>query len=432
MVASMTRSAVGHVTAAGGRSAVALLIVAAVLSSPLPAAAPTPAGTCPSVPTAAPVRAETPWPQQRYDYPALRRITDGTGVTVAVIDSGVDPRAPQLAHAVAPGRDMLDPRGDGRQDCVGHGTAVASIIAATGEPGVGLWGLAPGVRILPVRVSERVEDAATAPGAGTVADLAAGIRAAVAATPRPCVINLSITTAADSPDLRSAVAAALAADIVVVAAVGNDQQRGDPVPYPASYQGVVGVGAVGPDGVRVASSQIGPYVDLTAPGSGVVGAVPGHGQETFAGTSFAAPFVSATAALVRAHWPGLRQADVVNRMLATADPGIGPRPSTQYGYGVVNPMRAMTEVVTGLPPTGPPAGPSRALGPPNPVAPSSRPSAVVMTSALTMVAAAIIVAVVAAAMPAGRRRRWVPAPSRPRPLVRDRRPDITDAHRRHP
>ena len=334
----------------------------------------------------------------------MRQITDGSGVTVAVIDSGVDADAPQLSGAVVRGADMLDRGGDGRQDCVGHGTAVASIIAGAREPGVGLVGLAPGVRILPVRVSERVENST---GAGTVDDLAAGIRAAIAAHPRPGVINLSISTTEDSSSLRSAIRDALAADIVVIAAAGNEYDKGDPTPYPASYDGVIGVGAIGPDGLRVASSQVGPYVDITAPGFGVIGDVPGRGQQAYEGTSFAAPFVAATAALIRARYPGLHDADVVTRLLATADPAPGALPSPQYGYGVVNPLRALTAVVSGLP--SPATSPSPvSLGPPRADAQPPGPDRLVVGFALALILGAILLAVFAAAVPAGRRRRWQP------------------------
>lgn len=114
--------------------------------------------TAPACATAlAPVRpvAALPWPQQRYDPARLAPLANGTGVTVAVVDSGVDRVHPQLAGRVLAGTDLLDAGGDGRRDCAGNGTGVASIIAAAPRPGVAFHGLAPGARILPVRVSEQ-------------------------------------------------------------------------------------------------------------------------------------------------------------------------------------------------------------------------------------------------------------------------------------
>ena len=235
-----------------------------------------------TLPAPGTIIADVPWPQHRYDLAAVSQITDGTGVTVAVVDSGVDSTHPQLSAAVLAGADMLDRAGDGREDCVGHGTAVASVIAARPAPGAGLRGVAPGVTIVPVRVSERLEES-EAPVAGNVADLATGIRAALAIRPKPAVLNLSIATTGDDPALRTAIESAIAADIVVVAAVGNQHERGDPAPYPASYDGVIGVGAIGPDGVRVPASQVGSYVDIVAPGDGVVGAVPAPGPPALSG-----------------------------------------------------------------------------------------------------------------------------------------------------
>jgi membrane-anchored mycosin MYCP len=363
---------------------------------------------CASAPPAGSLIADVPWSQQRYDLAALGRITDGGGVTVAVIDSGVDARHPQLSMPVRSGGDLLDPGQDGRLDCVGHGTAVASIIAAQPVAGMGLRGLAPGVNILPVRVSERFDIDGAIGGRGSVASLAAGIRDAVAKNVE--VINLSISTTEDDPKLRAAVAAALAADIVVVAAVGNQHARGDPTPYPADYPGVLGVGAIGRDGLRVASSQVGSYVDIVAPGDGVIGAVPRRGHRSYQGTSFATPFVAATAALMRAHRPELRQADVVRRLLATADPAPGTRPSREYGHGVLNPIRAVTEILPDVAADSS-ARPVRPIvGPVRPATErEQRPSLVqAFGVAAVMVFAAAGVAAVAAATPVGRRRRWRP------------------------
>jgi membrane-anchored mycosin MYCP len=366
-----------------------------------------------AAPVAGSVSADIPWPQRRYDFAGLWQITDGAGVTVAVIDSGVDAAGPQLAGAVLAGADLLVPGGTGREDCKAHGTAVASIIAARPVGGSGLRGLAPAAKILPVRVSERVAptgaDTATEPGAGDIADLVAGIRFATTARPKPAVINLSISTTTDNPGLRSAVREAIAADIVLVAAVGNEHERGDPRPYPASYEGVIGVGAVGPDSLRVASSTVGSYVDIVAPGSQVVGALPGGGHAAYEGTSFATPFVSATAALIRARWPQLHQAEVVRRLLATVDPVPAGQPSPDYGYGLLNPFRALTELV---PPVD--ASPAARAGIPAARARSSTPEGSIgpaLSAASILVLAAAGITLVAAAVPAGRRRRWRPPPS---------------------
>ena len=93
----------------------------------------------------------------------------------------------------------------------------------------------------------------------------------------------------------------------------------------------------------MSQSQVGAYVSVVAPGSGVVAAAPGHGLGRYDGTSFAAPFVAATAALIRQYHPGIRAPEVIARILATTDPAPGNRPSPAYGYGILNPYRAVTE-----------------------------------------------------------------------------------------
>ena len=119
------------------------------------------------------------------------------------------------------------------------------------------------------------------------------------------------------------------------------------MPYPAAYDGVLGVGAIGPDGVRQDFSQVGPYVDIVAPGGDVTVAWPDGRYSVQSGTSYATPFVAATAALVRDYRPDLTAREVVRRIVATADPAPGGVRSRAYGSGVVNPYRAVTETVAG-------------------------------------------------------------------------------------
>lgn len=318
----------------GGVAALGVPVVTAprpVHAGPPRCAGPTPA--------AAAVTA-TPWAQRRYGIAALAEIADGHGVLVAVIDSGVDARHPRLRGRVVAGLDLLG-GGDGRTDCVGHGTAVASIVAAA--PGSGFAGVAPEATILPVRISERSadEEDPTARTAGP-ADLARAILAAVDGG--ASVLNLSVVVYEDDPTLRAAVAYAERHDTVVVAAVGNQHDHGDPTPYPAAYPGVVGVGAIDESGARAPSSQVGPYVDLVAPGSDVLAASPPSGYRLYEGTSFAVPFVAGTAALLRQYRPDLSAAQVAARLTATADPVGSGRPE-EYGAGEVDPYRAVTDAL---------------------------------------------------------------------------------------
>ncbi|WP_344407373.1 S8 family serine peptidase, partial [Dactylosporangium fulvum] len=287
----------------------AILLALAGCLAPLPAAAHAPPACSGPLRPPQPAPTGTPWPQQRYDQRRLAPLADGHGVIVAVIDSGVDARHPQLRGAVQSGTDQLD-GGGSVLDCVGHGTGVAGIIAARPAGGVTFRGLAPAATILALRVSELIEleDGTTAGRRGTAAGLAAAIRDAVGRGAK--VINLSLVSYRDEPEVREAVRFAISRDVVLVAAAGNRFEEGNPTPYPAAYDGVVGVGAIDPDGRRVPSSQTGPHVDLVAPGAQIVTTATPQGLTVADGTSFAVPFVAATAALLRQYRPELSGAEV--------------------------------------------------------------------------------------------------------------------------
>ncbi|WP_328473844.1 S8 family serine peptidase [Actinoplanes sp. NBC_00393] len=317
------------------------LAVALLLAVPAPAAA---APGC--APPSGPVAVGTPLEIAAYAPQRLAPLATGAGVRVAVLDSGVDARHPQLRGRVAAGRDLLRRDSDGRRDCVGHGTGVASVIAAVPAAGTGFRGLAPGATIVPVRVSEQSELGGRAVGArGSAAQFAAAISWAAR---HAQVINISLVMTEDDVRVRRAVAAAVKAGVIVVAAAGNAgrAQDGNPVPFPASYPGVIGVGAVRADGVRAEYSQRGPYVDVVAFGDGVTVAAAGRGHRTGQGTSYAVPYVAATVALLKQRFPKAGAAEITRRLLASADPA--PTESRdEYGHGLLNPYRALTEALPG-------------------------------------------------------------------------------------
>ncbi|MGI5211564.1 type VII secretion-associated serine protease mycosin [Plantactinospora sp. CA-290183] len=398
------------------RTLVGALVAASVLptiAGPAAAAAVPRTGLalpgCTSTPAPVePVKA-MPWAQQRYAPERLAPLATGEGVTVAVIDSGVDKTHVQMRGRVARGADFLDAGLDGTRDCQGHGTGVASIIAATPRNGIGFHGLAPKAKILPVRVSEQLIIEGEQSGETvTAAEFAQAIRWAV--DNGADVINMSVVLYEDNPAVRSATAYAVAEDIVVVAAAGNLHEEGDPRPYPAAYDGVIGVGAVGQDGVVAPFSQRGDYVDLVAPGGKVLAAVPEQGHKEEDGTSYAAPFVAGTAALIRDYQPDLSAAEVAARLVATADPAAGNR-RQDYGAGVLNPYRAVTD--TAAPARRQPAGglPAEEVDPVA-VARAERRS-VAQERALWVAGVAGTVAglalLLATVLPQGMRRRWRPA-----------------------
>lgn len=392
----------------GWRAAGALALFGALVVAPAAPAFAQP-GCTPAI-SADPQVKGIPWHEARYGAGRLAGIADGSGVTVAVIDSGVDATAPVLAGAVLRGRDLLDKssNGTGQRDCVGHGTAVASIIAGT--PGDGNpAGLAPGARILPYRVSEQeIVDGHPSGKAGKPDDIATAITDATNRGAR--VINLSLVLGADHDSVRAAVRYALAHDVVVVAAVGNGHQTDnpggtDPVPYPAGYPGVLGVGGIDESGQRVPSSAVGPYVDLVAPGRAVVAAAPGHGVARFDGTSFAAPFVSATAALIRQYRPTLHADEVVARILATTDPAPGNRDSDEYGFGILDPYRAVTDQMPAPLAVAVPSSPPRLVAD-DARSPARRGTPIAIAIGALMFAG--LVAFAASVTRAGNRRGWRP------------------------
>jgi type VII secretion-associated serine protease mycosin len=382
----------------------------AVLLVPAPARAR--AAACQAAPPPGkPIKA-MPYEDQLYDLARLASLATGAGIRVAVIDSGVDDSNPQLRGRVAKGRDFLRNDSDGRQDCIGHGTGVASIIAAAPVDGVAFHGLAPDATIVPVRVSEALDigNGKERGDEGSPGGLAKAITWAAGAG-HVQVINLSLSTTADTPEVRRAVAGAVASGVVVVAAAGNHATDGNWTPYPAANDDVIGVGATDAGGLRASYSQHGDYVDLTAVGDKVTMAAVGPGQTVESGTSFAAPYVAATAALVLQRFPGLTPAQVQRRLIATADPAPGGRRSDEYGYGLLNPYRALTETLS----------PERAA-PPVPAVLHTEDPAVLALQArrahartMSLVVAAVgagvvvLVGILAVVVRRGRRRGWRPA-----------------------
>ncbi|MCZ0990094.1 type VII secretion-associated serine protease mycosin [Streptomyces diastatochromogenes] len=276
------------------------------------------------------------------------RTTKGQGVTVAVLDTGVEADHPDLAGNVLPTKDMIGfGAKPGDRAWARHGTAMAGIIAGHGHgPGdtEGVMGVAPEAKILPVRVILEDGDSARAKARTTRGNaLADGIR--WAADHGADVINLSLgddsNSAHPEPSEDEAVQYALKKGVVVVASAGNGGDKGDHVSYPAAYPGVIAATAVDKYGTRASFSTRRWYAAVSAPGVNVVIADPDHKYYEGWGTSAASAFVSGAAALIKAAHPTLTPAQIKKLLEDTArDAPVGGRDDSR-GFGMIDPAAAL-------------------------------------------------------------------------------------------
>jgi membrane-anchored mycosin MYCP len=323
------------------------------------------------------------WAQIQLAYPSVWDLANsGRGQTVAVIDTGVNAVAP-LTGRLTGAADFVKPPDLGLEDCDGHGTSVAGLIAATPDPASGFAGVAPKADILSIRQSsldygvKNAKQGSPNAVAGTTVTLADAIR--VAADRHASVINISLANCYRPGDVnegvldvRDAVQYAIAHNAVVVAAGGNIDPSGDckthntpgrdPVtlPTPANIPGVLAVAAVDQQGNPAAFSIIGSWVGVAAPGVDIVATDPvagssgqinlSTGATPLQGTSFAAPYVSGLVALVRNRYPYLDPAQVIHRIEQTAQHPAAPGGfNEQVGHGLIDPRAALTAVVPGEP-----------------------------------------------------------------------------------
>ncbi|WP_406000547.1 type VII secretion-associated serine protease mycosin [Streptomyces sp. NBC_00829] len=272
------------------------------------------------------------------------KVSTGKGVTVALLDSGVDVTHPDLQGQILPGKDFTPAEpGNERTDTEGHGTGMAGVIAGTGKlnGGNGSFGLAPGAKILPVRLADTDLSGSRQDQADEYQKpVSEAIR--YAADQGAKVINISQGVIHGSPQLTSAVKYALDKGSLIFAAVGNEGDTD--IEYPAATPGVVSVGAIGRDGKKTEESQYGPLVDFVAPGWDIVAACT---KETrlckTSGTSDATALASASAALIWSKHPEWTNNQVLRVLLNTVgSPRSGEKRTDFLGYGTVRPRIALT------------------------------------------------------------------------------------------
>jgi membrane-anchored mycosin MYCP len=337
------------------------------------------------------------WAQTQLDYTSVWNLGKrGKGQTVAVIDTGINPVS-ALAGRLKAGGDFVVRNGSGLDDCDGHGTVVAGLIAASPDPKSGFAGVAPDATLISIRQSSsyfgvrNAKQGASDNVAGNTESLAQAIRFAVATG--ATVINISEASCrpgsqpADSGTaaVEAAVRYAVSKRVVVVAAAGNVDNSKDcktqntpgvapaTIPVPAEVPGVLAVGAVDQNGEPAAFSLAGSWVDVAAPGVDIVSTNPvtgttgqinqfvtSSGVSPIQGTSFAAPYVAGLVALVRARFPELDPAQVIGRITRTAIHPAAPGGRNDYvGYGMIDPQAALTAVLPGetTPSPAPRSGP---------------------------------------------------------------------------
>ncbi|SEG79341.1 type VII secretion-associated serine protease mycosin [Thermomonospora echinospora] len=340
---------------------------------------------------------EEPWPQRRLDFEQAWDLTKGAGVTVAVVDSGVAPGHPQYADRLVKSHTTV---GTLTQDCNGHGTQVAGIIAAADHRrrNVPFLGVAPEVKLVSAKFTD---------GSSTSDNTQLPRAIRWAAEQGAQVINVS-AAAPDTRALRDAVRFAQSKDALIVAAAGNvpDERKGTETPaYPASYRGVLSVAAADETGSISGFSNIKSRVDVAAPGQNVISTQPPRGYAAgLNGTSYGAPYAAGVAALVRSRFPKLTYQQVIRQIMATADGDIG----LGSGRGMISPLRAVSEEVKpgqDLPRQGGQATPIPIAGVP-PV--DHRTRNLGLGIAGGAVGAALLLLFGGVVIPLGRRRGWRP------------------------
>lgn len=305
-------------------AAAGMTVMAAVVAA-VPAWA-APGGTGPTP------RAEEWWLATWKMQPQVWPLTEGSGVTVAVIDTGVQASVPDLRGAVVPGGDVTGRHTNGETDFNGHGTMMAVLIAGQGY-GTGMVGMAPKAKILPVVVNTTADDLTSEPAA-----IAAGI--IYAANHGARVIDVSqehpsaSATGCDATE-QAAVAYAVARDVVVVAAAGDTNLIGAAPAEPASCAGVLAVAALRPNRVLWPENASQPYLTVVNPGADLItSGSDGRLVTGVSGTRAASALAAGAVALIRSRYPALHWYQVIQRVTGTALQEGSQVPNDSFGYGI--------------------------------------------------------------------------------------------------
>lgn len=276
------------------------------------------------------------WALNRLGIPQAWDVIRGDpSIVVAVLDTGANLDHEDLRGQLAPGWDFVR-KGPTPEDDNGHGTHVSGLVAAAADNSIGISGVAPGSRVMPIKV-------VTAGGVGSHLHIAQGIEHAVRNGAK--IINLSLGGGEPSETLRRAIDYAWDSGLLIIAAAGNENSSA--TVYPAAWPNVIGVGATNEDDSRAPFSNYGPYVSVVAPGVAILSTIkdPPY-YEAWPGTSMSTPLVSGVAALLWSRYPTMSNIQIRNLLFQTTDRvgatlyDINGR-NPEYGYGLVNAASAV-------------------------------------------------------------------------------------------
>jgi minor extracellular protease Epr len=272
-----------------------------------------------------------PWGVSRIEAIDVHPYTVGSGIKIAILDTGIDATHQDLV--VAGGYSAVD-YASSYFDDNGHGTHIAGTVASV-HNNLGIIGVAPSADIYGVKVLDTL-------GSGYISDVVEGIDWAISNEMH--ILNMSLGTSIDSEALRDTCDRAYAEGIILVAAVGNNSSADtelDNVLYPARYPSVIGVGAIDNFDQRALFSSTGPNVELVAPGMGIYSTLPAGLYGYSSGTSMASSYVTGTAALVWALNANMTNTELRQKLDSTAiDLGLSGK-DNQFGYGLVNAKNAL-------------------------------------------------------------------------------------------
>ncbi|MFA5791844.1 MAG: S8 family peptidase [Candidatus Paceibacterota bacterium] len=281
-----------------------------------------------------------PWGVDRIDADLVWGITTGDPIKVAIVDTGIYVKHPDLVGNLKGGVSTVGYTTSYNDDN-GHGTHVAGIVAAIDNE-IGVIGVGPKIDLYAVKVLN-------SRGSGYLSDIIEGLDWAI--TNGAQVVNMSLGTASDVQSFHDAVARVYAAGIVVVAAAGNS---GGSVIFPAAYPEVIAVSATDNTDTIASWSSRGPEIDLAAPGASIYSTYKGSTYKTLSGTSMAAPHVAGAVALVLTQTAkcdtdlsgSCSPAEVQQRLEVTAEQVTPDKISGKdnlYGSGLIDAEKAVTQ-----------------------------------------------------------------------------------------